>query len=193
MSGDRPMRADALRNRELILDASAVVLSREVDPTLLDIANEAGVSRATIYRHFSDIAAVREALMEEVQDVAKGLLQDYVAADPDGTASLPDRIVDMVRIALPTRTRYATAMANEPVPDAGMTAMFTPIMQALLKQAQARSEVRHDLDPKLMAEALIAIGFYTARRVYRDGVPIDEAIQVIETFMRGIETSPRPA
>lgn len=185
------MRADALRNRELILNAAAVVLSRDADPTLLDIAKEAGVSRATIYRHFSDVAAVREALMDEVKELGKNLLQDHLGALEEPSMALPQWMVRLVRAGLPMRTRYSEAMANEPVPDAGILASFTPMVQALIKQGQAQSEIRPELDPKIMAEALIVTGFYAARRVYRDGLPIDEAMQVFETFVRGMETSPR--
>jgi AcrR family transcriptional regulator len=188
--GDKPMRADARRNRELILNAAAVVLARDVDVTLLDIAGEAGVSRATIYRHFSDVDGVRAALLEEVQELAKELLQKHLAVDPQGPKSFSEQMVDMVATALPIRTRYAEAMAKDPVPDAGMTAMFKPVLQAMIRQAQDRSEVRADLDAGTMAEAVISIGFYTSRRVYRDGLPVATAMQVFETFMRGMETSP---
>jgi AcrR family transcriptional regulator len=187
------MRADALRNRELILGAAAKVLSRDTEPTLTMIAEEAGVSRATVYRHFSDVAAVRQALLAEVTDVARNILQEHLAPEVRASGPFPDRMVRMVRAALPIRTRYADAMATEPLADAGVVATFKPMMQAMLKQAQSQSEVRADLDPGLMAEMLVSVGFYTARRVYRDGVPIDQAMQIIEVMMRGIETSPRPA
>lgn len=185
------MRADALRNRELILNAAAVVLARDAEPTLVAIAKEAGIARATVYRHFSDVASVREALLEEVSEVARDLLQQHVAASASAQTPFTQQMAGMVRTALPIRTRYSVAMAKEPVPDAGMVATFKPIMQALIKQAQSRSEVRAELDAGVMAEALIVMGFYVARRVYRDNVPIDEAMQVFETLMRGMETSPR--
>lgn len=188
MTSDRPRRADAQRNRELILDAAAAVLSREADPTLSMIAEGAGVSRATIYRHFSDVAAVREALLEEVNELAKGILQQQLLSD--SRAPFADRLVAMVRESLPIRTRYSEAMAREPVADAGALAMFTPIAAVMIRQAQAKHEIRADLDPQLMAETLITVGFYAARRVHRDGVPIEEAIQIVEVMMRGMEPGP---
>jgi AcrR family transcriptional regulator len=186
-----PKRADARRNRERLLDAAAAVLSRETDPTLLDIAEEAGVSRATAYRHFSDVAAVRAALADEVMDLARDLLSEHLTAGRDETVSFPEWLVATTRAAMPIRTRYAEAMAKEPVPDAGLINTFTPMAQALVKQAQSRSEIRADLDPAIMAEGIITVALYTARRVYRDGLPIDDALQIFETFMRGMETSPR--
>src|ERR1700712_5005322 len=56
-SGDvavnRPKRADARRNEEALLDAAAAVFATSgVDAPIRDIATEAGVGTATIYRHF---------------------------------------------------------------------------------------------------------------------------------------------
>jgi AcrR family transcriptional regulator len=186
----KPKRADALRNREQILNAAAVVLGHQTDPSLLDIAKQAGVSRATIYRHFSDVAAVREALLDEVKELATELMQTQLTAD---TLALPfiDRMVSLVETALPIRTRYAEAMATEPTPDAGIIKPFAPVLEELIRQAQAKSEVRADLDPAIMSEAIIAMSFYVARKVYRDGVPIGDAMQVFEALLRGMAPSGR--
>jgi AcrR family transcriptional regulator len=62
-TGDRPLRADAQRNRDL-LQASAVHLfsANGLEPTLEAIAKDAGVGIGTLYRHFP----TREALVEAV-------------------------------------------------------------------------------------------------------------------------------
>lgn len=188
----RQVRADASRNRELILDAAASVLARESDPSLTHIAEVAGVSRATIYRHFSDLSAIRAALMEEVTDVARTKLPEHLIALRDGKVTLPNSLVGMTRSALPVRTRYAKSMAQEPVPDAGLHASLTPVVEALVKQSQNRSEIRSDLDARTIAEVVISTGLYVARRVYRDGRPVEESVRVFEAMIRGLEVSPRP-
>jgi serine phosphatase RsbU (regulator of sigma subunit) len=57
-------RADALRNRERILDAAGRMLARSPSATLADIAAAAGVSRSTLHRRFQNrdelIAALRQ-------------------------------------------------------------------------------------------------------------------------------------
>lgn len=51
----RPMRADAVRNRERLLGAArSVFAERGRDATLNDVAERAGVGIATVYRHFRD-------------------------------------------------------------------------------------------------------------------------------------------
>ena len=58
---DRPMRADALRNREQLLAAAVAAFSREgPEVTLESIAKDAGVGIGTLYRHFPS----REALVD---------------------------------------------------------------------------------------------------------------------------------
>lgn len=60
-------RADAVRNRERVLQA-ARRLFRERDPrtvTMEELARAAGVGRATLYRRYRDPAAVAMALLDE--------------------------------------------------------------------------------------------------------------------------------
>lgn len=58
---DRPLRADAQRNRELLLSAAVAAFARNsADVTLESIAKDAGVGIGTLYRHFPS----REALVD---------------------------------------------------------------------------------------------------------------------------------
>ncbi|MEV0347284.1 helix-turn-helix domain-containing protein [Nonomuraea sp. NPDC050680] len=47
------------RTRSAILDATARVLGRRSDAAMAEIADEAGVGRATLYRHFPRCARHR--------------------------------------------------------------------------------------------------------------------------------------
>jgi serine phosphatase RsbU (regulator of sigma subunit) len=61
-------RADALRNRERILDAADRMLARRPTATMADIAAAAGVSRSTLHRRFQNRAQLVAALRERPQD-----------------------------------------------------------------------------------------------------------------------------
>ncbi len=184
-------RADARRNREAILDAAARVLSQKRSPTLIEIASAAGISRATIYRHFSDVEAIREELLAEVHELSRDLLRTHLAEGLQSGEPFPVWVTKLMREGLPIRTRYAEALAKEPKQDEGSIAMFQPVFKALIRQSQQRGEMRADRDAGLMAEALIAVGFYAARRIYRDGVPVEDAMQLFETFIDGMAPQPR--
>src|SRR3954469_20768899 len=61
---DRPLRADARRNREKVLAAARAVFSEHGrDAQMDDVARRAGVGVGTVYRHFPTKEALIEALM----------------------------------------------------------------------------------------------------------------------------------
>ena len=62
--GERPLRADARRNREKVLEAARAVFSEQGrDAQMDDVARRAGVGVGTVYRHFPTKEALIEALM----------------------------------------------------------------------------------------------------------------------------------
>src|ERR1700731_114153 len=66
---DRPLRADAERNRAKILAAAAQVFAeRGLEATLDEVANAAGVGVGTVYRRFPDKNALVGALFENAVD-----------------------------------------------------------------------------------------------------------------------------
>lgn len=80
---ERPLRADAARNRDKLLVAAAEVLGeRGLDAPLEEVARRAGVSIGTLYNHFPHrddlIGAIYPALLAELDAVA-----DTAMADPD--------------------------------------------------------------------------------------------------------------
>ena len=69
---ERPLRRDAERNRQRILDAARVVFAdRGLSGSHDDIAREAGVGVGTVYRRFHDKEELIDALFEErIQEIA---------------------------------------------------------------------------------------------------------------------------
>lgn len=63
---DRPLRADAVRNRERIVTSGrALFASRGADAQMDEIAAHAGVGIGTLYRHFPDKQALLTAMARE--------------------------------------------------------------------------------------------------------------------------------
>jgi AcrR family transcriptional regulator len=76
----RPLRADAARNRELLLAAAEDEFAeRGLDASIADIARRAGVAKGTVFRHFATkdelIAAIVSVHMTALTAVVKGLLE----------------------------------------------------------------------------------------------------------------------
>jgi AcrR family transcriptional regulator len=64
---NKPIRADAARNRRRLLTTAQRLFDRDsiADVTMSAIAREAGVGKGTLYRHFDDKADLCHALLDE--------------------------------------------------------------------------------------------------------------------------------
>src|ERR1700744_2794506 len=85
LTGERPLRADARRNMQKVMEAAAEAFARDgLDVPLEDIARSAGVRAGTIYNRFGG----REGLLDAVvADVAAGWLRGVIRrATGQGTA-----------------------------------------------------------------------------------------------------------
>jgi len=76
---ERHLRSDALRNRRALLDAAAEVLcERGLDVPVTEIAQRAGVGRATLFRNFPSkqdlIAAIVVVRMQDAVRAGRELL-----------------------------------------------------------------------------------------------------------------------
>src|SRR5690242_8207277 len=97
------------RTRQAILDAAARVLGRKPDAAMTDIAEEARVGRATLYRHFP----TRESLVRGVQEVgATELLEALAAADLD-TLPADRAIARITGVFLRTGAKYAAVVSQD--------------------------------------------------------------------------------
>ncbi|MEV5412881.1 helix-turn-helix domain-containing protein [Thermopolyspora sp. NPDC052614] len=80
MTSHRPLRADAARNRELLLAAAAEEFAeRGLDASVADIARRAGVGKGTVFRHFPTkddlLAAIVHDRITRLIEAAERLLE----------------------------------------------------------------------------------------------------------------------
>ncbi|WP_217239172.1 TetR/AcrR family transcriptional regulator [Streptomyces sp. AC555_RSS877] len=81
---DTPLRSDAQRNRERILEVALAELTRSADAPLSAIAKKAGVGQGTFYRNFPNREAlVLEVYRYETQQVADAACQLLRNCAPD--------------------------------------------------------------------------------------------------------------
>jgi len=76
VGGTKPMRADARRNRQLLVDAARAVFDEQgASASMEAIAKKAGVGVGTLYRHFPNRFDVVEAVyqddVDELEDSAR--------------------------------------------------------------------------------------------------------------------------
>lgn len=140
----RPLRADAARNRALVLVAARrVFAARGLGATLDDIAREAGVGSATVYRRFSDREELIEALFAERIDEAVELALECLRdADPwAGLLRLLREIAGQLAHDRGMRQILLSSVhGREGV--ARARARIGPLTDQLLRRAQAAGAIR---------------------------------------------------
>ena len=144
----RPLRADARRNRDRVLEAARAAFGAEgSDASLDEIARRAGVGAGTVYRHF----ATKEALFEAVVFDRVGELVEEARAlsdDPDPGRAFLSFIERLAREgALKRDLVEALAydgihlqLGGEPILRA-----LTDVLAELLHRAQRAGAVRSDI------------------------------------------------
>src|SRR3984893_17726876 len=87
LSTERPLRADAVRNRELLLTTAAAAFSAHgAEVPLEDIAHQAGVGIGTLYRHFPTRESLIEAVYRHEVDVLCKRADELLATLPTDQA-----------------------------------------------------------------------------------------------------------
>ncbi len=81
----RPIRSDAVRNRERLLAAAGQVFEEKgLAASVADVARAAGVGMGTLYRRFASKEALIEALVSDVLEATIAMARE-AAECPDGT------------------------------------------------------------------------------------------------------------
>jgi AcrR family transcriptional regulator len=161
LAGQRRERADAARNRERILAAARRLIAdkgvREV--SLEQIAAEAGVGRATLFRRFPDRASLLRALLDEHERA----LQDAILGGPPplGPGAPPARRLMAFAAALLDLTVEHREFLLGAETTAPLARMRTGAYAAWhLHLSALLAETRPDADPAVLADLIL--GLYDA-------------------------------
>ncbi|QCB43258.1 TetR/AcrR family transcriptional regulator [Sphingomonas sp. PAMC26645] len=156
------MRADARKNySHLLAVARDVIAEYGADASLRDIARQADVGLATLYRHFPTREALLEALLRTSLDVLTRKAADLGSSmAPDEALSLwlPDAVA-FVRSYNGVVAVMAAALDDS---NSALHASCTSLRAAgarLLEQAQAAGTARNDLDGTDLFGIIGALGW----------------------------------
>jgi AcrR family transcriptional regulator len=147
-SQPRPLRADARRNRDSVLEAARAAFGAEgSDVSLDEIARRAGVGAGTVYRHFP----TKEALFEAVVSDRIGELVDEARAladDPDPGRAFSSFVERLAREGARKRD-LIELLAHDGVRlqlgEASIMGALTDVLADLLLRAQRVGAVRSDI------------------------------------------------
>jgi AcrR family transcriptional regulator len=147
---DRPVRADARRNRDRLLEAAVRAFASDgADVTLDAIAKTAGVGIGTLYRHFPTREALVEAayrqelarLCDAVPDLLKALPPD------EATRAWMDRCIDYMTTKRYMAGALRAVIASGGNPYAESRERLIAGITALLDAGVTAGTLRSDVEP----------------------------------------------
>jgi AcrR family transcriptional regulator len=181
----RPLRADARRNRDRLLDAAVLAFSRDrPDVTLDAIAKDAGVGIGTLYRHFP----TREALIEaayrnELARLCDAVAELLQAMLPDqALRTWMDRFVDYMTTKRGMAGALRAVIASGGNPYAQSRDRLMAAITTLLRAAAAAGTVRLDIEPADVLAGLSGVSLAAGEPAQRG----DQARRVLDLLMDGL-------
>ncbi|GAA4665397.1 TetR/AcrR family transcriptional regulator [Streptomyces chumphonensis] len=143
--------------REQILKAAAELLSRRATASMDEIARSAGISRATLHRHFAGREALVAALGElGIRQIEEGL--DAARIDEGDPAEALRRLIDeATAVAGFLAFLYGENELYESDPMVAGWARVDARVGALLKRGREEGVLRGDLSTAWLVDALFAL------------------------------------
>jgi AcrR family transcriptional regulator len=184
-------RADAIRNRERVLEAAKIVFSAGgPDASLEAVARHAGVGIGTLYRHFPTREALFEAVYRrEVEQLSE--LADELKSEPEPVEALRRWLRSNVEFVA-TKKGMAAALT---LAAHGMSELqayssdrLTKAIGALLDRAVAAGEIRADIGPADVLRALIGMCYMNNQPGWQQSV-----LRLLDVFVDGLRVQPGKA
>jgi AcrR family transcriptional regulator len=154
-TSEKSLRKDAQRSRSALLAAARQLFAESGQAPMHEIARRAGISRATLYRHFPDRSAIALAIFA---DELAGL--ERVAAESTGQ---PDAILVLLRAVADVQARFkglVDCLRASPAGTAGedrLKGRFADLIEQPLRDGKHAGRVRDDLtvDDVLLVIAMV--------------------------------------
>lgn len=191
-TGERPLRADARRNRARILEtAEAVFAEQGASASTEDVAARAGVAIGTVFRHFPTKPDLLKAVVMNLLDrlVAEA---DAMVDDQDAVTALFDFGALVMSIGAGNRAvfeRLAETGVQVRVGDA--LTRLRPSIAVLLDRAKGAGAVRDDLLPEELIALLGAVCQEAIAADWSEGFR-RRALGILFDGMRPTSESSRP-
>src|ERR1700694_2501674 len=189
----RRPRADAVRNRERVLEAAKAVFSAGgPDASLEAVARRAGVGIGTLYRHFPTREALFEAVyrreVQQVSELAEALKSE--ARPVDALRRWLRSNVEFVATKKGMSAALALAVHSQSELTAYSFDRLTKAGGALLDRAVAAGEIRSDISPEDLLRALVGMCYLHEQPGWQKSV-----VRLLDVFVDGlrVQTSAKRA
>jgi TetR/AcrR family transcriptional regulator, mexCD-oprJ operon repressor len=172
-----------VRTRAAILDAAARVLGRRPDAAMADIADEAGIGRATLYRHFP----TRESLLQGVTESGTTELADALIAAGLDELPVERAIARVTSVFLRTGAKYAALISQmEEHPDPVAKEKVIGPVRGIFVRGVRDGTLRADLPADALFEMFSALVAHALWRTIGGGTTPEAAAEAVVTvFLDG--------
>jgi AcrR family transcriptional regulator len=188
---ERPLRKDAERNRERILQAARELFAeRGLGVTLNDIAHHACVGVGTVYRRFPDKAQLIDELFEQQVDEMVGLMEAAVQ-DPDPWQGLTGFLRHNLELQTRDRALRELVLGSREGMErvSRIRARMQPLGTKLVQRAKEAGSLRPDFQPEDVPILLVMLT--TIVDAARDVEP-DLWRRYLEIVFQGLRAAPTP-
>jgi AcrR family transcriptional regulator len=180
----RKPRADALRNRDRLLDAARTVFcAGGPEASLEAVARTAGVGIGTLYRHFPTREALFEAVyrheVEQLADLAERLKKQ--ARPIEALRQWLRSIIKFVATKKGMSTALALAIAKDSDLVSYSSDRLTRAIGLLLEQAIAAGEIRSDVSPEDLLRAIVGMCYTHDQPGWQKNV-----LRLVDIFVDGL-------
>lgn len=148
----KPLRADAQRNRDNLVEAARAVFREQgAEASLDDIAKRAGVGAGTLYRHFPTRDDLIDAVMKDWSERISADAHAVVVDDAPTREVLRTwfgRFVENVGIYRGAAAKLQSAMDDETSPIYRKCQVLTAANADVLAHLAERGDLRDDVDDR---------------------------------------------
>jgi len=191
--------------RERILDAArSLFASRGFDAvTMAEVAEIAGVARATVFNHFGSKVALVEAITENVFAFWASMLESAIADERTPTARLVRSLFEQMGLGIEQFQGFHRGVFREimkiqvGLEEGGAAARTSErardLVEKLIARGQERGEISREFTPAELASALDSLSVGTINRwLYEDasGSLRDRMQRAAEIFLRSAAAPP---
>jgi AcrR family transcriptional regulator len=180
----RRPRADAVRNRERLLEAAKAIFSAGGPAASLEaVARRAGVGIGTLYRHFPTREALFEAVYRREVEQLVGLAEQLKgeAAPVDALRRWLRSNVALVATKKGMMAALALAVHGSSELYAYAFDRLTKAVGALLDRAVAAGEIRADIGPEDLLRALVGMCYIHDQPGWQASV-----VRLVDVFVDGL-------
>jgi AcrR family transcriptional regulator len=184
----RKPRADAVRNRDRVLEAAKAVFNQGGPEASLEaVARRAGVGIGTLYRHFPTREALYEAVyrreVEQLVELGKQLetkiapveaLRLWLRAGVEFMATKKGMAATLAMAAHGSSELVAYSLDR-----------LSGAVGELLQRAAAAGEIRADIDPEDLLRTLVGMCYAHDRPGWQAGV-----LRLVDVFIDGLRRRP---